>query len=326
MFATPLPQLGQSFFTAASAMISIFTGTQIFCWIATIWAGRPRFNTPLLFVLGFIFLFVIGGLTGVMVASVPFDLQAHDSYFVVAHLHYVLVGGAVAPLLGAFYYWFPKLTGRMLSERMGKWNFWLFFVGVNLTFFPMHFLGLGGMPRRVYTYPESTGWGELNLLETVGAYTIAASVLVFLLNVARSLRSGSVAGDNPWGAETLEWATHSPPPTYNFLHIPVVQGRSALWARTPDAPIVTGLRTDRREVLVTSVLDAEPESRHEVPGNSIWPLAAAIAIGVTFIVSNFTPWGVVIGSALLFPALLLWARPRGRSKEDEERERVAVEA
>jgi heme/copper-type cytochrome/quinol oxidase subunit 1 len=152
MFATDVPQLGQSFFTAASMMIAIPSGVQIFCWIATLWAGRPRLQTPLLFVIGFFFVFVLGGLTGVMLAAVPLDLQVHDTFFVVAHFHYVLIGGAVFPLFGGLYYWFPKITGRMLSERVGIWNFWLLFVGSNLTFFPMHQLRLEGTPRRVYTY------------------------------------------------------------------------------------------------------------------------------------------------------------------------------
>ena len=311
MFAGPLPQLGSSFFTAASAMISVFTGTQIFCWIATIWLGRPRLATPMLYVLGFFALFMIGGVTGVMIASVPFDLQAHDTYFIVAHFHYVLIGGAVAPLLGAFYYWFPKLSGRLLSEPLGKVGFWLFFIGVNLTFFPMHFVGLWGMPRRVYTYLEESGWGTLNLVETIGAYVIALSVLVSVFNVARSLRRGPAAGDNPWGAESLEWATASPPPPYNFAHLPVVASRSPLWDEPADRPVVTGLRTDHREVLITSMLDAEPESRHEEPANTIWPLVAALALGVTFISLIFTEWGLVYGSLLMFPPLLLWAWPRG---------------
>src|SRR5678815_4458999 len=182
MFATPIPQLGQSFFTAASTMIAIPTGVQIFCWIATIWAGKPRFTTPLLFVIGFIITFVIGGLTGVMIASVPFNLQAHDTYFIVAHLHYVLIGGGLFPLFGAFYYWFPKITGRMMSEKMGKVNFWLFFIGVNVTFFPMHILGLEGMTRRIYTYLPETGWGPLNLLSSIGAVVIVMSVVTFLVN------------------------------------------------------------------------------------------------------------------------------------------------
>ena len=306
MFTTGLPQLGQSFFTAASLMIAIPSGVQVFCWIATLWAGRPRFATPLLFVLGFIVLFVLGGITGVMVASVPFDQQAHDTHFVVAHLHYVQIGAFVFPLFAAVYFWFPKVTGRMLSERLGKWNFWLFFVGVNVTFFPLHFLGMMGMTRRVYTYLPETGWGPLNLLSTVGAFMIAASAVLFLANVFRSLRGGAVADDDPWGAHTLEWATASPPPPYNFLHIPVVQGLYALWERTPDRPVVVGMNPRRREVLLTTVMDAEPDARYQHPGPSIAPLLAALAVGVTFIGGIFTTWAFVAGPALLFPALLRW--------------------
>jgi cytochrome c oxidase subunit I+III len=325
MFATPVPELGKSFYTAASVLITIPSGIQIFCWIATLWAGRPRLQTPLLYVLGFIFLFMIGGITGVMISSVPFDLQVHDTFFIVAHFHYVLLGGSVFPLFGALYYWFPKVTGRLLSETLGKWQFGLFFVALNVTFFPMHFLGFMGMPRRVYTYLEELGWGDLNLLATVGAFTIALSVLLFLLNAARALRRGPAAGENPWGAAELEWATHSPPPPYNFAHIPVVEGRYALWKRSPDAPVVTGLRTDTCEVLLTTTLDAEPESRHEQPGPSIWPLAAALAVAAFFIVSIFTPWGAVIGGALLFPALLLWGWPRGKPEHEKASSRAETE-
>src|SRR5206468_10967361 len=170
MFATPVPELGQSFFTAASMMIAIPSGIQIFCWIATLWGGKPQMQLPLLFVLGFIALFVLGGLTGVILASVSLDLQVHDTFFVVAHFHYVLIGGAVFPLFGALYFWFPKMTGRMLDERLGKVNFWLLFIGFNLTFFPMHILGLHGMTRRIYTYVAETGWGNLNLLASIGAF------------------------------------------------------------------------------------------------------------------------------------------------------------
>src|SRR3954453_22450209 len=216
MFATPVPALGQSFFTAASMMIAIPNGVQIFCWLATLSGGKPQFKTPLLFVLGFIALFVLGGLTGVMLASVSLDLQTHDRFFVVAHFHYVLIGGAVFPLFGAFYFWFPKWTGRLLNETLGAWNFWLFFIGFNLTFFPMHILGLHGMTRRIYTYVAETGWGNLNLLSTVGAGIIALSVVLFAANVIIALRQGALADANPWLAPTLEWAMASPPPAYNF--------------------------------------------------------------------------------------------------------------
>ncbi|HEV7384972.1 MAG TPA: cytochrome c oxidase subunit I, partial [Phenylobacterium sp.] len=203
MFATGLPHLGDSFYTAASMTIALPAGVQIFCWIATLWDGRPRFATPMLFVVGFVVVFVLGGLTGVMLAAVPLDLQVHDTYFVVAHFHYVLIGGAVFPLFGGFYYWFPKITGRMLSERLGRWNFWLFFVGFNVAFFPMHILGLIGMPRRVYTYPAHMGWDIWNQIASLGSVVVAVSVLVFIINVVISLRRGAVAGDNPWEASTL---------------------------------------------------------------------------------------------------------------------------
>ena len=214
MFATPIPELGQSLFTAASMVIAIPTGVQIFCWIATIWAGRPRLTVPMLFVLGFFFTFINGGITGVMLASVAFDKQAHDTFFVVAHLHYVLIGGGVMPLFGAFYFWFPEdhrpaararrwarcTSGCSSSARTSRSS-------------RCTCSGLNGMPRRIYTYLAPTGWGTLNLVATVGAVTIALSVLVFVINAARSWLGGEVAGDNPWDSSGLEWATASPPPT-----------------------------------------------------------------------------------------------------------------
>jgi cytochrome c oxidase subunit 1 len=320
MFATGIPQLSESFFSAMSMMIAIPTGVQIFCWIATLWSGRPQFRLPLLFVLGFVLVFIVGGFTGVMVASVPYDMQVHDTYFVVAHLHYVLLGGAVFPLFGAFYFWWPKVTGRMLSERLGRWHFWLFFTGVNLTFFPMHLLGLEGMPRRIYTYLPETGWGPLNLVATIGAVTIALSVVLFLVNLVASLRVGAPAGDDPWEAPTLEWATSSPPAPYNFHLIPTVQSRSPLWKRPPDAPVVTGLRSDMREILVTTMLDAEPDSRMRMPEPTIWPLLAAIATGVTFIALIFTPWGLPLGAALITAAFVGWGWPRARDTRLQQRE------
>ncbi|HEX8166636.1 MAG TPA: cbb3-type cytochrome c oxidase subunit I, partial [Beijerinckiaceae bacterium] len=317
MFATGLPQLGMSFFTANSMLIAIPNGVQIFCWIATLWGGRPVFRTPLLFVLGFFFIFVIGGLSGIMLASVPIDLQVHDTYFVVAHFHYVLIGGAVFPLLGAVYYWFPKLTGRMMSEAMGRWNFWLAFVGFNLAFFPMHILGLQGMPRRVYTYGPEMGWANLNLLATVGAVILALSFLLFIWNVFSSLRTGAVAGDNPWDAGTLEWATASPPPPQNFDRIPLVTSREPLWAERGAMPVVGGLTVDDRQVLVTTVTDARAELRESSPEPSIWPFLASVALSVLFVGSIFTPWAVVWGAVPVGIALLGWFWPKG-DVEDEE--------
>ena len=322
MFATGLPQLGESFFTAASLTIAIPSGIQIFCWIATIWSGRPRLTVPMLWVLGFVVVFIIGGFTGVMIASVPFDQQVHDSYFIVAHFHYVLIGGAVFPLFGALYYWWPKVTGRLLSERLGRWQFWLFFIGVNLTFFPMHQLGFEGMPRRVYTYLPETGWGSLNLLATIGAATIALSVLLFLFTIGLSLWRGAAKGRDPWGASTLEWAATSAPRPYNFAFIPAVQDLGPLWTFPSELPAVTGLRTDVRDVLITTLLDARPDSRHRHPPPTIWPFMAGVATGIFFITLVFTPWGAVIGVPLLTLAFLGWAWPRGR----DHREQASVEA
>ena len=307
MFATPIPELGQSLFTAASMLIAIPTGIQIFCWLATLWLGRPEFRVPLLFILGFFFTFIIGGITGVMLASVAFDKQAHDTFFVVAHLHYVLLGGGVMPLFGAFYFWFPKVLGRMLDETLGKIHFWLFLIGTNVAFFPMHILGLEGMPRRVYTYLSSTGWGPLNLLATLGAYTIALSVVVFLVNAIKSWLAGEVAGANPWQSSSLEWATSSPPPPYNFVHVPVTTSRHPLWDSASDLPVMTGLRSDRREVLVTTAFDARPDHRHEDPEPSIWPFYLALCMGVTFIAGIFTPYMVLVGVALSLIGMFFWA-------------------
>jgi cytochrome c oxidase subunit 1 len=314
MFATPLPRVGQGVFTGASLMVAIPTAVQIFCWIATIWGGKVRLKSPMLFVLGFFAVFIIGGMTGVMLASVSVDIQVHDTFFVVAHLHYVLIGGGVFPLLGAFHYWFPKWTGRMLSEPLAWVSFWLVFVGFNLTFFPMHQLGLRGMPRRVYTYLPEQNWGGLNLLATSGAMVLALGVLAFLANVFWSRRHGAVAGDNPWGAGTLEWATESPPPPYNFAHLPTVQGREPLWEDPANSPVVTGLATDTREVLVTTPHDAEPHHRNHLAGDSVWPFLTAVVTGATFVGLVFTAWAFPAGMAGLLVTLLGWFWP---SKEPE---------
>jgi len=328
MFTTGLPPLGMSFFTVASIMIALPTGLQIFCWIATLTTGQPvRFATPILFVIGFFFIFVIGGMTGVMLGASTLDQQLHDSYFVVAHLHYVLIGGAVFPLFAGFHYWFPKITGRQLSERLGRWNFWLFFIGFNVAFFPMHILGLEGMPRRVYTYSAASGWEGLNLLATLGAFMVGASVLVFVCNVVLTLLRGTRAGDNPWRAPGLEWATASPPPAYNFSDIPVVQSRSPLWEENFPVATVAGLPESVPTVLVTRLHDAQPDHVALLPAASLWPLLAALATTVLFIGTVFSPWALIWGSVPVGITLIGWFWPTAdearRHREIEIRPREA---
>ncbi|QGZ39551.1 cytochrome c oxidase subunit 1 [Pseudoduganella flava] len=323
MFATNLPELGKAFFTAASLMIAIPTAVQIFCWIATLWTGRLNVKTPLLFVLAFFVILLLGGLTGLMLASVSLDTQLHDTYFVVAHLHYVLLGGAVFPLFGAFYYWYPKFTGRMMSETLGKWQFWLFFIGFNVTFFPMHLLGLEGMPRRIWIYPAGMGWSGMNFAATLGALTIATSVLLFIVNAWRSRRHGAVAGPDPWGAGTLEWGTASPPPAGNFETLPVVHGRYPLWqpAGEGQPESVTGIDPGLREVLLTSVTAAEPDHCMLTPGPTPWPFLTALATTVLFVGSIFTPWAVVWAAVPVAIAATIWFWPRvAESRTRRERE------
>jgi cytochrome c oxidase subunit I len=310
MFATGLPQIGEAYFTASSMMIAIASGTQMFCWIATLWTGRLRMTTALHFVFGFMGIFGLGGLSGVVLASVPLNLQVHDTYFVVAHFHYVLIGGALFPLFGAFYHWFPKMTGRLMNETLGKVNFWVLFIGFNLTFFPMHILGLKGMTRRIYTYPTEMGWAPANQLATIGAFVIAMGGLVFLANVLLSRKRGEIAGDDPWDADTLEWATASPPANYDFEYLPVATSRSPLWDPPEERPVVTGLRNDRREVLVTTLMDAEPHHRYVLPKSSIWPLLTAIAVTVGFAGSVFNGWYIFWGAGLTAIGLIGWFWPR----------------
>ena len=316
MFATGLPQLGQSFFTAASILITIPTGVQFFCWIATIWRGRIQFTTPMLFVLAFFATFLVGGLTGVMLASVPINLQVHDTFFVVAHLHYVLIGGAIMPLVGAVYFWYPKMTGRLMHEGVGKISALLVFVGFNLTFFPMHQLGMMGMPRRIYTYGADQGWGSLNMLATVGAFTLGLGFVLTFVNAIVSLRRGNVAGNDPWKADGLEWTTTSPPPPHNFTLLPTVCDRYAAWTNPPDQPIVHGVRADRPDVLVTGLMDAEPDHTFELPNNTLVPFLAALATGFLFITAIYTPWGVPVGALLLVGPLLAWVWPQAPHREE----------
>jgi cytochrome c oxidase subunit I+III len=326
MFATGLPRLGLSFFAAASMLVAIPSGIQFFSWIATVWRGHVVFSVPFLFILGFIFNFLLGGITGVMVGSVPFDEQVHDTFFVVAHFHYVLIGGALFPLFGAIYYWFPKVSGKMLSDRLGWWSFWLLFIGFNVTFFPMHITGFMGMPRRVYTYRDGLGWNTLNLISTIGAFVFAAGVLLIMIDIVRSLRNGRDAPANPWGSGSLEWATSSPPAQYNFLKQPRVESRDPLWTfpktedelpivldHPPDATIDSGSE-DKRASIGSDMLDAQPESNLILSTPSIWPLFTSLSVAVIFAGVLIDLIFVPIGCVLTFICVLGWVWPDSKER------------
>ncbi len=287
MYATGIPSLSVSFFSAASFAVSVPTGIQVFAWIGTIASGRPRLHVPMLFMLGFLFIFVLGGLTGVMVAVVPFDWQAHDTYFIVAHLHYVLIGGMVFPLLGGLYYWAPTINGKQLSDRLGKWVFWLIFLGVNLTFFPMHISGLIGMPRRVWTYPGGMGLEIWNLLSSIGAAIAIAGILLLLWDLLRNFRVAPSAGDNRWKGGTLEWL---PQGDYAARSIPRVTSREPLWDQPNLAEEVEqgrhflpGTATGLRETIVTSPVEARPQYVAVIPGPGWSHFIAAVGTAGFFL-------------------------------------------
>jgi len=291
MFSVGLGPIADSVFSATTMLIAIPTGVKIFNWIATMWGGKIRFTTPMLFAVGFIAMFIIGGLSGVMHSSPPADLQQTDTYFVVAHFHYVLFGGAMFGIFAGIYYWWPKAFGRTLNESIGKAHFWLTIIGANLTFFPMHFIGLLGMPRRIYTYDPALGLDSMNMVATVGAFILGLSALVFLVNVLYSRRRGEPAGANPWDAATLEWATPSPPPAYNFTVLPEVRSRLPLWSKDGMTP-----------------LPAEPPVPVHVPGGSVWPLLTAAAIVAVAIGGILESLLVVLGAGLaLVICIYAWA-------------------
>jgi cytochrome c oxidase subunit I+III len=324
MFATGLPGLSLSFFSGASIVITVPSAVAVFAWLATIWTGKPVMSTAFLFFASMILLFVIGGVSGFMTASVPVDWQLTDTYFVVAHLHYVLIGINVFPVVGGTYFWFPKMFGRMMDERLGRWNFWTMFLGFNLAFLPMHLTGLLGMPRRIWTYPAGIGWSTLNMITTIGSFVFAFGVLLFFVNVAKSLRYGVKALPDPWGGPTLEWAVPSPPAPYNFAVIPTVASRHPLWEEALDesrgrSSIKRGMTLDQgKETVTTTPMDAEPDRIIEMPGDSWAPFLLAVALGLLFVALLLKLWAVIaVGALLVLAALLVWVWPQRRLLERE---------
>ena len=325
MFVTGLGYATLGFFAAASFVVSIPSGVQFFSWIATLWEGRPRFDLPMLWALAMMGTFLLGGVTGVMVAMIPFDQQATDSYFVVAHFHYVLGGGSLFPVFAGLYFWWPKMVGRMPHRGLGLWGFWLTVISFQVTFFPHHILGLWGMPRRVYTYAEGLGWGPLNLLSTVGSYVMGLGLVLALASLVVGWRRGEQAGPDPWGASTLEWAIPSPAPVYAFAALPRVTSRYPLWDQEPAE---LGIDVDGgRPVLVppegaeeehwipaTAGLDAEAETALAMPPPSYWPLLLTIAITVVAYGALLRSLGLLAGGMVAVAAALMgWLWP-----EDEE--------
>jgi cytochrome c oxidase subunit 1 len=299
MFSTGMGPLADTFFALTTMLIAVPTGVKIFNWIGTMWGGSLQYRTPMLFAVGFIAMFIIGGLSGVMHSSPPADLQQTDTYFVVAHFHYVLFGGSIFGLAAGAYYWWPKMFGRMLDERLGKIHFWLMLIGFNLTFFPMHFIGLNGMPRRVYTYPKELGFELLNQIETAGAFLLGIAFLVFLFNIFQSWRKPRNALADPWNGATLEWSIPSPPPEFNFAEIPTVHSRDALWeakrqrgGKLPEPARVSGAGI-------------------HMPNPSYWPLVTAVGILAFFVflmvLDKTGIWPVIASFALLLVGVYKWA-------------------
>ncbi|HEX6700007.1 MAG TPA: cbb3-type cytochrome c oxidase subunit I, partial [Gaiellaceae bacterium] len=313
MFATGLPLATLVIFAAASMLVVIPSTIQIFAWTATVMMGKPEFRAPLLFIGGFITFFVIGGLSGIMFAAIPFDQATTDTYFVVAHFHFIIFGAAVFPILGGMYYWFPKVTGRVYHERAAQASFWLTFLGTSLTFFPMHIVGLLGMPRRVYTYDSGLGWDAYNLSETVGAFLLTAGLLLIFGNLVWSRLYGPVSGPDPFFGGTLEWTTSSPPPHYNFAVIPKVTSPYPNWDledRAGDPPrLELGVLTleEGHETPASTVVDGELDEILEMPSESIWPVTLAVCVTLLFVMlllAHFVIAGLLTVAALF--ALAGW--------------------
>ncbi|HJU10055.1 MAG TPA: cbb3-type cytochrome c oxidase subunit I, partial [Candidatus Binataceae bacterium] len=321
MFAVGMSDMEMSFFSAGSMLVSIFTIVQIFAWVATIWRGRLVLTTSMLYALGSIVSLVIGGLSGVYTAVIPVDWQVHDTYFVVGHIHYVLIGANVFPVFAALYYWLPKMTGRMMNEKAGKWGFWIMFVAFNVAFFPMHLAGLAGMPRRIYTFVASTGLGPLNMLITVAAFFFGVGILIAILNFLVSMRTGELAGRNPWNADTLEWDTDSPPAPYGSIHIPVVVTRHPLWDDFDETEDPDGSRImdNGRQTPATTWIDGEQFGISQMVSDSHAPLFTALTLFLFFIAMVFQLlWLALAGLILTIACSYYWLWPRSANAEMEE--------
>jgi cytochrome c oxidase subunit I+III len=301
MFTVGFATITTVYFAAASLIITIPSAIQLFAWIATILTGTPEFKTPLLFIVGFIIYFIIGGLSGITLAAIPFDQQVHDSYYVIAHFHFVIFGAAVFPILGGMYYWFPKVTGRMYHEGLGKLSFWLTFIGTFVVFFPMHIVGILGMPRRNYTYPPGMGWSLLNFIESIGAYILAVGLVLIVVNLAVSLFKGAIAGNDPFGGDTLEWATTSPPPPYNYPVIPTVTSPYPMYDEEDRE--LDNRRLDRGEGLLelghetpaTTAQDAIMDEILKMPSHSIWPPVSAVTLAGVFAMLVMHHYWIAVG-------------------------------